>query len=96
MILPSAILGVTAGVSGASKVTLASMPGEMPRIEAGVVGVGVGAGVELGVGTGVAVGLGVAVGTGVGVGAGVVVGEGVGVGVVISPPPQASISTSRL
>jgi len=80
---PVTVLG-TIGKPGGVNVIVASIPGESPRTEAGVTGVGVGTGVPVGDGEGVGVGVGVAVGVAVGVGDGVGVapGDGVGVGEV--------------
>ena len=71
----------TIGPDGVN-VIVASIPGESPRTESGVSGVGVGTGVPVGDGAGVGVGVavGVGVGDGVGVGEGDEPGEGVGVG----------------
>ena len=66
------------------KLTIASIPGEIPNTADGVggpgvaVGAGVGVGVPVGVGDGV--GVGVAVGVGDGVGVGVTLGVGTAVG----------------
>src|SRR6185436_675001 len=80
---PDTVRG-TIGEPGGVKVIVASIPGESPRTEAGVTGVGVGTGVPVGdgAGVGVGVGVGVAVGDGVGVGDGDEPGDGVGVGEV--------------